>query len=125
MKPGRVCTGLGSVALFLVGVLHGGKLSQVETMIEGNSVKPPLDGIVRACWLLYSVEMIVLAIIAFVASRMERGGRIVFLCGLMLALDGVLLLKYLGIFVGVYLTFGIMLLYFFGAFLQSKEAPAK
>ncbi|HKV25355.1 MAG TPA: hypothetical protein VJN93_12245 [Candidatus Acidoferrum sp.] len=124
MKPGKVCTGIGSLALFLVGILHGSKISQVEALIKVNSVRPPLDGIARACWLLYSVQMVVLATIAFVASRLERGGRIVFLCGLMLALDGIVLLKFLGVFVGVYLTFAIMLLYFLGAFLQGREAPA-
>lgn len=122
MKLGRWCTTLGSIVLFLVGVGHGLKFSQLEAMIQASTVKQPLDGIVRGCWLILATEMAGIALIAFVASRLERGARVVLLCGLILMVNTGLLLKFVGLFVGVYLTLFVMIMFLVGGLLQSQES---
>src|SRR5262249_30997391 len=104
MKLGRGCTSLGSIVLFVVSILHGLKFSQLQAMISGSVVKPPLDGIVRGCWLIFSTEMAGIAIIAFMACSLERGARVVIVCGLIMLANAAILLKFVGLFAGVYIT---------------------
>ncbi len=122
MKTGRWLTGIGSVVLFLTGIGHGMKFAQLQGMIQASSFKAPLDGIVRACWLVFSGEMVAIAVIAVVASGMGRGGRIVLICAATMILDGVLLFRFLGPFIGVYVTAVVAILFLAGGWMQAKSA---
>lgn len=122
MKTGRWLTWIGSVILFLTGIGHGTKFAQLQGMIQASSFKAPLDGIVRACWLVFSGEMVAIAVIAVVASGMERGGRIVLICAATMILDGVLLFRFLGPFIGVYVTVAVAILFLAGGWMQAKAA---
>lgn len=121
MKIGRWLTGIGSVILFVFGILHGAKIGTVEGMIQASGIKAPLDGIIRACWLGFSKEMLALAVIAFVASGIARGGWIVILCAITMAANGVLLLHFLGPFIGVYMAVVVTALFLAGGMLQLKQ----
>jgi hypothetical protein len=122
MKTARWLTGIGSVILFVFGILHGIKFGTLQGMIQANGVKAPLDGIVKASWLGFSVKMMALAVTAFVASAMERGGRIVLICAVTMALDGGLLFYFLGPFIGVYMAVVVTALFLAGGLMQSKQA---
>ena len=122
MKMGRWLTWIGSVILFLTGLGHGAKFAQLQGMIQASIIKAPLDGIMRACWLVFSGEMVALAVIAMVASGMERGGRIVLICAATMILDGVLLFRFLGPFIGVYVTVAVAILFLAGGWMQAKAA---
>ena len=122
MRTGRWLTWIGSVVLFLTGLGHGAKFSQLQGMIQASNIKAPLDGIVRGCWLVFSGEMVALAVIAVVASGMERGGRIVLICAATMILDGVLLFRFLGPFIGVYVTVAVAILFLAGGWMQTKAA---
>jgi len=122
MKAARWCTGIASVILGVFGVLHGTRLGQVEQMMQAGGVKAPLDAIVKASWLIFSVEMVMVAIMALVASRMERGGRIVLLCAAMMGANAVLVFHFVGLFIGVYAVSLVTILYAAGGWLQSKKA---
>lgn len=122
MKTARWVTGTGSVVLFVFGILHGSRYGAIEGMIRTSGLKEPLDGILRASWLGFSCEQMAIAVIALVASRMERGGRIVLLCGALMAVHGVLLFHFLGLFIGTYVSVIITLLFLIGGWLQSREA---
>ena len=104
------------------GIGHGTKFAQLQGMIQASSFKAPLDGIVRACWLVFSGEMVAIAVIAVVASGMERGGRIVLICAATMILDGVLLFRFLGPFIGVYVTVAVAILFLAGGWMQAKAA---
>src|SRR5579859_4987310 len=119
MRTGRWLTWMGSVILFLTGIGHGTKFAQLQGMIQASSFKAPLDGIVRACWLVFSGEMVAIAV---VASGMERGGRIVLICAATMILDGVLLFRFLGPFIGVYVTVAVAILFLAGGWMQTKAA---
>ena len=122
MRTGRWLTWMGSVILFLTGIGHGAKFGQLQGMIQASNFKAPLDGIVRACWLVFSGEMVAIAVIAVVASGMERGGRIVLICAATMILDGVLLFRFLGPFIGVYVTVAVAILFLAGGWMQTKAA---
>ena len=122
MKTGRWLTWIGSVVLFLTGLGHGAKFAQLQGMIQASSIEAPLDGIVRACWLAFSGEMLAIAAIAIVASGIERGGRIVLICAATMFLNGALLFHYVGLFFGVYVTLSVAILFLAGGGMQAKRA---
>jgi hypothetical protein len=121
MQVGRWCTAIGSLILGIFGILHGVKLTDVEKMMLAGGVKAPLDGLVKASWLIFAVEMVVVAIIAIVASRMPRGARIIFLCAAMMVANALLVLHFFGPFIGVYAISLVATLYVAGGLIQRKS----
>jgi hypothetical protein len=75
----------------------------------------------KALWLAFSVEFFILAVIAFLARTMDRGGRIVLLCAASTAASAMLLFHFLGLFPAVYLFTIVTLLFLAGGLLQTKE----
>ena len=122
MAAARWCTGIGSLILGVFGIGHGTRLVQVEEMMAASGVKAPLDGLVKASWLIFSVEMIVVAIIAVVASRWPQGRAIVLLCAVMNAANGLLVWHFFGLFIGVYAVAVVAVLYLVGGLLQGSES---
>ncbi len=123
MKSARWLTPLGSFALLASSILHASGYSRLAHRIEaGAMLAPPLDGIVKASWLLFSMELFFLAVISFLARNMERGGRIVLLCGACTGVSALLMLRFLGAFIGVYLLAAVTLLLVLGGTLQAKDS---
>lgn len=122
MKAARWCTGIGSLILGVFGILHGTRIVRIQEMLASGGVKPPLDAIVKASWLIFSVEMVAVAIMALVASRMEQGRVIVLLCAALNAANTVLVFHYIGLFIGVYAVGIVTILYLAGGLLQSSKA---
>ena len=121
MKMGRWLTGIGSVILFLTGIGHGTRIAQLQTMIAESGMKAPLDAILKGCWLVFSGEMLALAVIAVVASRLERGGSIVLICAVTMIANAALLLYFVGLFFGVYVSAVVALFFLAGGGLQIKK----
>jgi len=122
MKSARWLTPLGSFVLLGSALFHTSGYSRLVHRIDAAGVTPPLDAILKACWLLFSLEMFFLAIIALLARGMERGGRIVLLCGTCTGLSALLMLRLLGGFAGVYLLAVVTLLLVVGGTLQTRDA---
>ena len=122
MKMGRWLTGIGSVILFLTGIGHGTRIGQLQRMIAESGMKAPLDAILKGCWLVFSGEMVALAVIAVVASRLERGGSIVLICAATMIANAALLLHFVGLFFGVYISAVVALFFLAGGLMQTKQA---
>lgn len=122
MKTGRWLTWIGSVVLFLTGLGHGAKFAQLQGMIQASSIKAPLDGIVRACWLVFSGEMVALAVIAMVASAMADGGRFILICAVTMFLNAGIVLHFLGPSFPVYVSSVVAVLFLAGGLMQAKQA---
>ena len=122
MKIGRWLSAIGSVILFLTGIGHGTRIGQLQTMIAESGMKAPLDAILKGCWLVFSGEMVALAVIAVVASRLERGGSIVLICAATMIANAALLLHFVGLFFGVYVSAVVALLFLAGGLMQTKQA---
>lgn len=121
MKTGRWLTGFGSGILFLTGIGHGFRIADVQKMILESVMKAPLDAILKGCWLAFSGEMVALAVIAVVASRLEKGASIVLICAATMIANAALLLHFMGPFFGVYVSVVVGLLFLAGGWLQSKQ----
>jgi hypothetical protein len=65
--------------------------------------------------------MVALAVIAVVASRLERGASIVLICAAAMIANAALLLHFMGPFFGVYVSAVVALFYLAGGGLQSKQ----
>jgi hypothetical protein len=122
MKTGRWLTGMGSVILFLTGIGHGFRIVDVQKMIVESGMKAPLDVILKGCWLVFSGEMVALAVIAMMASGMAGGGRIVLLCAATMMANAMLLLHFIGPFFGVYVSVVVALFLLAGGWLQVKKS---
>ena len=122
MKTGRWLTGIGSVILFLTGIGHGFRIVDVQKMIVESGMKAPLDVILKGCWLVFSGEMVALAVIAMMASGMVGGGRIVLLCAATMIANAMLLLYFMGPFFGVYVSVVVALFFLPGGWLQIKKS---
>ena len=121
MKIARWFTGIGSVVIFVVGILHGFKLKELESMIPASGLHGPLEGILKGCWLVFSGEMVVLGLIAFIMSRKQGGGPIVLLCAATMAFNAGMLLHFVGAALPIYITLFVMLMFLIGGILQSRE----
>jgi hypothetical protein len=122
MKTGRWLTGIGSVILFLTGIGHGTRIVQLQKMIVDSGMKAPLDAILKGCWLVFSGEMVALAMIAMVASAMAGGGRFVLICAATMIFNAGLLLYFVGPFIGVYVSAVVALFFLAGGLMQAKRA---
>jgi hypothetical protein len=123
MKTARLITLIGSVVLFASGILHSTGYPKIASALAKNPTSPMLASVLKTCWITFSVEMVVLAVIAFVARSLDRGGSIVLLCAAANAANGFLLFHFLGPFIGVYLVAAVTLLFFVGGYLQIKASP--
>lgn len=121
MKAARWITGAGSFILLATAIFHATGFVRLVKRIEASGVAYPLDGILKATWLTFSLQILILAVIAFLASRSARGGWIVLLCAVSTGLTGLILFRFLGLFVGVYLTAAVSLLFLLGGLMQAKQ----
>jgi hypothetical protein len=122
MKTGRWLTGIGSIILLLTGIGHGTRIVDLQKMIVDSGMQAPLDAILKACWLVFSVEMVALAVIAMVASWMAGGGRIVLICAATMMVNAVLLLHFVGPSFPVYVSATVAAFLLAGGLIKSKPA---
>jgi len=121
MKNARLITMIGSIVLFGSALFHASGYIPLLRRIQTAAIPSPLDGILKASWLTFSIQFLAMAVITFLARNMERGGWIVLLCAAFLAVDAIILLHFLGPFVGVYLLTVVTLLFLIGGWLQVKQ----
>jgi len=122
MKIGRWITGVTGVVLIALASLHGMKIGDIEKRVMEQGIKPPLDGILESGWLIFSAEMMALAVIAFIAAGMKRGGWIVILCGAAMGINGALMFHFMGAFFAVYGCAAIGALYLVAGGFLLKQA---
>ena len=120
MKAARIVTLIACLISFVTGCLHGRGYFKVVEGLSTEHLAPVTANILKTCWLTFSVEMVVLAMIALLASRHERGASIVLVCAFANATNGFLLFHFLGLFIGVYLVTLVTLLLLAGGLLQLK-----
>jgi len=124
MKTARLVTLIGCIALSLTACLHGAGFINIVERVQKESLGAETAAILKTCWLTLSVELITLALIAFLLRGMERGGGLVVLCGVSVAANGLVMLHFLGPFIGVYVVCGDAILILVGGYLQMRAASA-
>jgi hypothetical protein len=121
MNMGRLMAWIGSILLFLTGIGHGFRIADVQKMIDASVMKAPLDAILKGCWLAFSGEMIALAVIVAVASWLQKGGSIVLIAAATMIANALLLLHFMGPFVGVYVSVIVAFFFLAAGLLQIRQ----
>jgi hypothetical protein len=112
---------VGSCMLFITAALHGSGYIALSGMAEKSNADKLAVEAFKALWLVFSVHCAALGAIFIVASRTPGGRRTVLLGALVPAADTVLLLHFLGVFVG---TIALALCLLIGGFLLPRNAQA-
>src|SRR5580692_817865 len=121
MNMGRLMAWIGSILLFLTGIGHGFRIADVQKMIDASVMKARLDAILKGCWLAFSGEMIALAVIVAVASGLQKGGSIVLIAAATMIANALLLLHFMGPFVGVYVSVIVAFFFLAAGLLQIRQ----
>jgi hypothetical protein len=121
MKTARLITLIGSVLLVVSAAFHTAGYRMLLKLMQSSTVHPPLDGILKACWLTFSVLLFALGLIAYLARNMERGALIVLITAAANAVCAALLWRFLGFFPGVYLLAAVTILLALGGALQVRH----
>ena len=80
--------------------VHAAGYPSISRIILASAVDPSLVAAVRALWLMFSVHLVILAVVVILARRVSGGRRIVLACALIPAADTALLLRFVGVFEG-------------------------
>ena len=102
MRFARSLVALGSLILFATALLHGSGYATLSGKMENSNAAPFLVSAFKAVWLMISAHLIVLSAVLVTASHTPIGKPVVLLGALIPALDTMLLLHFLGAFIGVY-----------------------
>lgn len=121
MKTARWLTLLGSLLLIASAIFHSTGYAPLLRRIEAGVIRSPLDGVLKALWLTFSVQLFALAVIALLVRGVGRGGLVVLLCAASTGVTALLLLRFLGPFLGFYLLAVVTLLFLLGGWLQAKN----
>ena len=116
MKLGQWLISAGCVILFGTAIYHQAGYTSMARAIEASDAKPTLIAEMKTLWLMYSLQLIILSVLAFSASRCASARQLILLCSLMPLLDMLLCLKFMGMFPGIILLTIVCLFFWAGAY---------
>lgn len=105
-----------AVILIVTAALHGTAVLQLDHLISGATVSEFMRSAFRAVWLLYASHLVLVAAILIYAALRPGAvtGPLLFICGLVPAIDALVLLVFVGAFPGNGLL-GLAAVLIFGA----------
>jgi len=117
-------TGAG-ILLVATAAIHAAGYPSVSSTMLASGVNPSLVAALRALWLMFSVHLVLLAIVVILASNVSGGRRIVLACALIPAADAALLLRFVGLFVGTFGLAAATVLLVVGGLLRTKQESSR
>ena len=96
MKLGQWLISAGCVILFGTAIYHAADYTNMARAMGASDAKPALIADMKARWLIFSLHLIILSVLAFSASRCASARQLILLCSLIPLLDTLLLLKFVG-----------------------------
>jgi len=90
------------ILLVATAAFHAAGYPSVSSTLLASGLSPSLVAALRALWLMFSVHLVMLAIVVILASSVSGARRIVLACALIPAADTALLLRFVGLFEGSY-----------------------
>ena len=112
------------VLLVATAAVHAAGYPSISRIILASAVDPSLVAAVRALWLMFSVHLVILAVVVILARRVSGGRRIVLACALIPAADTALLLRFAGWFVGSFGLAAATVLLVLGGLLWPKSGSS-
>ena len=122
MKLGQWLISAGCVILFGTAIYHAAFYTSMTRAMGASDAKPALIADMKALWLIFSLHLIILSVLAFSASRCASARQLILLCSLMPLLDTLLLVKFVGMFPGIILLAIVCLCFWAGAYLLPGPA---
>lgn len=117
MNRGQWLISAGCVILFGTAIYHAAFYTSMTRAMGASDAKPALIADMKALWLIFSLHLIILSVLAFSASRCASARQLILLCSLMPLSDTLLLLKFVGMFPGIILLAIVCLCFWSGAYL--------
>jgi hypothetical protein len=90
--------------------------------IGASDANPALIAEMKALWLMFSLQLIILSVLAFSARRCASARQLILLCSLTPLLDTLLCLKFLGMFPGIILLTLVCSFFWAGAYFLPGRA---
>ncbi|MGB0014728.1 MAG: hypothetical protein WBQ03_24250 [Candidatus Sulfotelmatobacter sp.] len=121
----RILVALGALVLIAAALIHCiAAYPKVSTVVNASNLSAPLQRALRTVFLLVGWDWIVIAIImlinAFTVTKLRKV--IVFFCGFALLVTAVVMLTFLGSFVGTDMVLASALMSFCGGLLFRNTA---
>lgn len=116
MNRGQWLISAGCVILFGTAIYHQAGYTSMTRAIGASDAKPALIAEMKTLWLMFSLQLIILSVLAFSASRCASARQLILLCSLMPLLDTLLCLKFMGMFPGIILLTIVCLFFWAGAY---------
>lgn len=91
-----------AVSLVATAALHGSAVLELERLLTAPAISELARSAFRAVWILYSSHLVLIAaMLAYAAARPGAvTGPLLFICGLVPAIDALVLLAFVGAFPG-------------------------
>jgi hypothetical protein len=115
----------GGILLVATAAFHAAGYPSVSGTLLASSLDPSLVAAVRALWLMFSVHLVLLAIVVILARSVSGARRIVLACALIHAADTALLLRFVGWFVGTFCLAGATVLLVLGGLLWRRQESSR
>ena len=122
MNRGQWLVSAGCVILFGTAIYHAADYTSMARAMGVSDAQPALIAGMKALWVVFSLHLIILGVLAFSASRCVSARQLILLCSLMPLLDTLLLLKFLGMFPGIILLASVVCVFWAGAYLLPGPA---
>jgi len=113
------------VLLVATAAVHAAGYPSISRIILASAVDPSLVAAVRALWLMFSVHLVILAVVVILARRVSGGRRIVLACALIPAADTALLLRFVGVFEGTLGLGAATVLLVLGGLLWTRQESSR
>jgi hypothetical protein len=117
-------TGAG-ILLVATAAVHAAGYPAVSRTILASGLDPSLVAAARALWLMFSVHLVILAVVVILAGSVSGGRRIVLASALIPAADTALLLRFVGWFVGTFGLAAATVLLVLGGLLWTKRQSSR
>jgi hypothetical protein len=122
MNRGQWLIGVGCVTLFCAAVYHASYYTGMVRSMGASDARPVHIAEMKALWLIFTLDLIILGVLAFSASRGASARQLIVICSSMPLLDLLLCLKFLGMFPGIILLAIVCLCFCAGAYLLPGPA---
>ena len=113
------------ILLVATAAFHGAGYPSVSSVILASGLDPSLVAALRALWLMFSVHLVILAVVVILARRVSGGRRIVLACALIPAADTALLLRFVGVFEGTLGLGAATVLLVLGGLLWTRQESSR
>ena len=122
MNRGQWLIGAGCIILLGTSIYHAAYYISMTRAMGASDATPTLIAQMKTLWLMFSLQLIILSVLAFSASRFASARQLILFCSLMPLLGTLVLLKFLGIFPGMILLASVCLFFWAGAYLLPGPA---